>query len=35
MGSGAMAYMPHFTKIGSGVEQLLKGIHIQTDIKIM
>jgi hypothetical protein len=30
MCSGAMSYTPSFTKIGSGIQQLGGGIHIQT-----
>jgi hypothetical protein len=31
MGSGAMIYMPSFMYIGSGIENLVRGIHRQTD----
>jgi hypothetical protein len=30
MGSGAMISTPSFIKIGSGIQQWLRGIHIQT-----
>jgi hypothetical protein len=30
MGSGAMIYIPSFIKIGSSIQKLLGGIHIQT-----
>jgi hypothetical protein len=30
MGSGAMIYIPSFIKIGSGIQKLMGGIHIQT-----
>jgi hypothetical protein len=30
MGSGAMIYVPNFVKIGSGVQQLIGGIHKHT-----
>jgi hypothetical protein len=32
MGSGAMIYIPSFIKIGSGIQKLLRGKHIQTRI---
>jgi hypothetical protein len=33
MGSGAMAYIPSFIKIGSGIQKLIRGIqtHRYTD----
>jgi hypothetical protein len=31
MGSGAMIYIPSFTKIGSGIQKLIKGIHRHTN----
>jgi hypothetical protein len=30
MGSGALMYMPSFIKIGSGIQKLIGGRHIQT-----
>jgi hypothetical protein len=30
MGSGALMYIPSFIKIGSGIQKLIGGIHIQT-----
>jgi hypothetical protein len=30
MGSGAMIYVQSFIKIGSGIQKLIGGIHIQT-----
>jgi hypothetical protein len=30
MGSGAMIYIPSFIRTGSGIQNLLRGIHIQT-----
>jgi hypothetical protein len=29
--SDAMIYIPSFTKIGSGIQKLIKGIDIRTD----
>jgi hypothetical protein len=29
MGSGGMMYIPSFIKIGSGIQNLIKGIHTQ------
>jgi hypothetical protein len=31
IGSGAMIYMPSFTRIGSGFQELTVGIHRHTD----
>jgi hypothetical protein len=31
LGSGAMTYIPNFTKIGSGIQKLMGGIHSHTD----
>jgi hypothetical protein len=31
MGSGAMIYIPIFLKIGSGIQNLIGGIHRHTD----
>jgi hypothetical protein len=31
MGSGAMIHIPSFTKIGSGIQDLIEGIHRHTD----
>jgi hypothetical protein len=31
MGSGAMVYIPSFIKIGSGIQELIGGIHRHTD----
>jgi hypothetical protein len=33
MSSSAMIYMPSFIQIGSGTQNLLRGIHIQTHIQ--
>jgi hypothetical protein len=30
MGSGAMIYIPSFIKIGSAIQKLIRGIHIET-----
>jgi hypothetical protein len=30
MGSGAVIFVPSVTKIGSGVQKLIRGIHTQT-----
>jgi hypothetical protein len=32
MGSGAMVYIPSFIMIGSGIQKLLGGIQVQTQI---
>jgi hypothetical protein len=32
MGSGAMIYIPTFIRIGSGVQNLIRGMVIHTDI---
>jgi hypothetical protein len=31
MGSGAVIYIPTFIKIGSGIQNLIGGIHRHTD----
>jgi hypothetical protein len=31
MGSGAMTYIPSFTKIGSAIQKLIGGTHRHTD----
>jgi hypothetical protein len=31
MGSGAVIYISRFLKIGSGIQKLIRGIHIHTD----
>jgi hypothetical protein len=31
MGSGAMIYIPSFIKIGSGIQQLIRGIYRHAD----
>jgi hypothetical protein len=31
MGSGAIIYRPSLIKIGSGIQKLIGGIHIQTN----
>jgi hypothetical protein len=31
MGSGAMIYIPSFIKIGSAIENLIRGVRRQTD----
>jgi hypothetical protein len=31
MGSGAIIYIPSFIQIGSGIQNLLRGIHRHTD----
>jgi hypothetical protein len=31
MGSGAMIYVPIYIKIGSGIQQLIRGIHEHSD----
>jgi hypothetical protein len=31
MGSGAMIYIPSSIKTGSGIQQLIRGIHRHTD----
>jgi hypothetical protein len=35
MGSGGMLYVPRFIKIGSGIQNLLAGINIQTHSKVI
>jgi hypothetical protein len=35
MGSGAVIYVPSFIKIGSGIQNLIGGIHTQTDSNVM
>jgi hypothetical protein len=30
MGSGAVIYVPSITKIGSGVQKLIRGVHTHT-----
>jgi hypothetical protein len=29
MGSGAMIYIPSFIKIGSGIQKMIRGMHIK------
>jgi prolyl-tRNA synthetase len=33
MGSGTTIYIPSFTKIGSDIQKLIRGIHKHTDRK--
>jgi hypothetical protein len=35
MGSGAMIYIPSFIKIGSGIQNLIGGIHRHTDSMVI
>jgi hypothetical protein len=35
MGSGALIYISSFIKIGSGIQKLMGGIHIQTHSKMI
>jgi uncharacterized RmlC-like cupin family protein len=35
MGSGAMIYIPNFIKIGSGINRLIRGIHIESDSMVI
>jgi hypothetical protein len=35
MGSGAVIYVPSFIKIGSGIQQLIWGIHRDTDSNVI
>jgi hypothetical protein len=36
MGSGTMAYIPSFIKIGSGIQKLMgEGIHRHTEIMVI
>jgi hypothetical protein len=34
MGSSAMIYISSFIKIGSGIQNLLRGLHIHTGSKV-
>jgi hypothetical protein len=35
MGSGTMIYIPSFIKIGLGFQNLIEGIHRQTDSMVI
>jgi hypothetical protein len=35
IGSDAMIYIPSFIKIGSGIQNLIWGIHRHTDSKVI